>query len=71
MSLSEDAQEALEALEDAPPLLRMLATYEDVQDAKRGRSQEDEVQQDLRRWADAIEVLRADLADEGVDVDED
>ena len=42
------------ALRDAPEKLRLLAEWFDHQDAREGKTDAD-VQDDLRRWADAIE----------------
>jgi hypothetical protein len=57
----EEVYDALDDLEDAPTLLRLLADVEDARDRQqraRGYSTGDEVQTDFRRWALAIEKVR-------------
>lgn len=56
MNQFERVAAAIGDLEDAPEHLRLLADREDVRDRAAGNT-DNEVQRDLRRWADAIEVL--------------
>lgn len=49
---------ALNQLTDAPNQLRLLADWFDLRDRNQADGpQRDEVQADLRRWANAIEAL--------------
>lgn len=52
------ANEAIGDLHDAPARLRTLAEWFDMRDRNQADGPlDDQVQQDLRRWANAIETL--------------
>lgn len=57
-SESMSAQEAREALTDAPEKLAIIAAWHDSNDRATGKTGT-EVQDDLRKWARAISVLRS------------
>lgn len=51
----EEENDALRRAMPDPSWLRILANWFDADDEKKGRAGQNEVQDDLRRWADAIE----------------
>lgn len=56
-----------ELLGRLPPYekLLLLADWFDVDDARKGRTEHDEVQKDLRQWAATIADIRAELGKDG------